>query len=61
MSPQCKYSGWRESDWHRDRVLNEQTKIAYIEKLKSWGYAFDSKFSAGFNGKLVGGQLTLNK
>ena len=47
-----KNASWRANDWHRDRIYLNREKVAYIERLKSWGRKWKPKVDAGFLGKL---------
>jgi len=39
---------WSENDWHRDRVGDDQDKIAYIEARKGAAGAYQSRLSEAF-------------
>lgn len=41
------------SDWHRDRLAVDPAKVAYVEKLKTWGAEWYEKVRLGFYGKSV--------
>ena len=43
---------WSVNDWHRDRIGSDPQKVAYIERLKSWGREWKTQVDAGFLGKL---------
>ena len=50
--PPPKETIWATSDWHRNQMYLDEKKVAYIDKIKRWGTAFDSKVTAGFERKL---------
>ena len=45
-------SAWKHSDWHHKYIQAYPEKVAYIERLKSWGRKWKPKVDAGFLGKL---------
>ena len=49
--PPPKYADWATSDWHRDRAYMDAKKVLYIEKLKSWGTAWNETVDSAFHGK----------
>ena len=51
ISPDASNS-WRDSEWHHQSIVNYPEKVAYIERLKSWGREWKAKVDAGFLGKL---------
>lgn len=42
-------STWESSEWHPDRVKNEEKKLAYIKRLISWGETWHRKVKTSFN------------
>ena len=45
-----KYADWSSNDWHKDRYYSDPEKVTYIDKMKSWGAAWDKRVSDGFAG-----------
>jgi hypothetical protein len=46
-------TNWRSSDWHKDRVYLDPSKVAYIEKMKRQGADLFEQLKLGFAGKLT--------
>lgn len=42
---------WESSEWHPDRVKNEEEKSAYIKRLISWGETWHQKVKTSFERK----------
>ncbi len=46
------YADWSASDWHKDRYYTDKKKVEYIQTIKDWGSAWESKVDAGFAGQI---------
>ena len=44
-------SACRASEWHKDRVVGDPKRLAYLEKVKTWGDQWQPTFEAAFNGR----------
>lgn len=55
-----KIAEWATSDWHRDRVYMDPAKVAYIDKIKTWGREWYPKVKAGFEGNLPSHTAEMN-
>lgn len=42
---------WATSDWHRDRVHEDQRKVEYVARIRQWGEEMAPKVAAGFKGQ----------
>lgn len=49
-----KQAAWRTNDWHRDRIVNDPKKEAYVGKIIDWGKQWHQRVQQGFAGKLGG-------
>ena len=43
---------WSGSNWHRDRLVRDSKRVAYIDNQKKWSALWLKKVKTGFNGKL---------
>ena len=52
---------WSHSHWHKSRYMRDNKKIKYINRLKKWGTAWDSKINDGFAGRLSVGKSSADE
>lgn len=51
--PPPEVSTWRESEWHKDRVVGDQKRLQYLEGVKAWGEKWLPIVEAAFNGRPI--------
>lgn len=49
--PPPQVSAWRESEWHKDRVVGDPKRLSYLESVKIWGEQWQPTFEAAFAGR----------
>ncbi|MGE5538317.1 MAG: hypothetical protein ACM30I_06850 [Gemmatimonas sp.] len=46
-------ASWRASEWHKDRLLGDPKRLAYMNAFRDWAVAWQADVRDGFNGRLA--------